>query len=74
MIDKVDSIVKKSFVRSGLVPGSLKDTIGFENFSEMNGDLFNYYSYIHFKAYCQLLLNSNVRFQSIRTKFEELMG
>jgi hypothetical protein len=74
MISKVDSVVQKSFIRSGLVLGSMKDKIESDNRLDMNGDVFNYYSYVHFKAYCQLLLNSNVRFQSIRSQFEDSIG
>ncbi len=66
MIDKVDSAVQMSFIRAGLDRGSME--------VNMSGDLFNYLSYIHFKAYCQLLLRSNVRFQSIRTKYEDELG
>jgi len=60
-IEKVDRTVKKSFERSGI------DFSG-----EMSGDIFNYCCYIHFKAYCDIIMDMNLNWN--RKAFEKHLG
>eukprot|EP00566_Odontella_aurita_P011574 CAMPEP_0113565776 /NCGR_PEP_ID=MMETSP0015_2-20120614/22365_1 /TAXON_ID=2838 /ORGANISM="Odontella" /LENGTH=385 /DNA_ID=CAMNT_0000468011 /DNA_START=285 /DNA_END=1442 /DNA_ORIENTATION=- /assembly_acc=CAM_ASM_000160 len=63
-VAKVDSLVRKSFERSGL---SIDESI-------MNADTYNYLSYIHFKAFCDILVDKNINFNQFRKNFESQLG
>lgn len=60
-IQQVDGLVRKSFERSGL------DLSG-----EMTAKVFNYYCYVHFKAYCDILVDNKLAFN--RKLFEGTLG
>jgi hypothetical protein len=60
-INKVDNAVRKSFERSGI------------DFSdEMTGSIFNYYCYIHFKAYCDIIVSMKIGWN--KKAFENILG
>lgn len=61
-IEQVDGKVRKSFERSGL------DLSG----GVMTPKAFNYYCYIHFKAYCDLIIDQKLTFN--RKSFEGALG
>ena len=63
-IQKVDSLVRKSFERSGLDLSS--ETVA------LTGPQFNYYCYIHYKAMCDILIENKLSFN--RKKFESNLG
>lgn len=65
-IEKVAKLVKPSYERSGL---SLDDPFQFENAPQ-----FNFASYVHFKAYTDLILERKIAFGSFRSKFEPEVG
>jgi hypothetical protein len=65
-IEKVAKLVKPSFERSGL---SLDDPLTFKN-----GPQFNFASYVHFKAYTDLILERKIAFGLFRSKFEPQVG
>jgi hypothetical protein len=65
-IEKVAKLAKPSYERSGL---SLDDPFNFEN-----GPQFNFASYVHFKAYTDMILERKIAFGSFRSKFEPLVG
>jgi len=72
-LSKIDSLVRKSFERSGLVLNEQQEKgklLGYE--SNMTPEQFSYYCYIHFKAYCDLLTETKVAFN--RNQFETLLG
>lgn len=60
-IKKVDDLVRKSFYRSGL---DLND--------DMTAREFNYYAYIHFRSYCDIIREKNLSFN--RKVFENSVG
>lgn len=62
-ITKVDNSVRKSFERSGI------DFSG-----EMSASIFNYNCYIHFKAYCDIILSMNASMGWNKKGFEKLLG
>jgi len=62
-ISKVDNAVRKSFERSGI------DFSG-----EMSGSIFNYSCYIHFKAYCDVIMPMNATMGWNKKGFEKLLG
>ena len=57
-----DALVRKSFERSGLDLRS----------GEMTAPAFNYYCYVHFKSYCDILINNKLAFN--RKLFEGALG
>lgn len=57
-IDKLDRLVRKSFE----IPES----------NTMSAYEFNYYSYIHFRAFCKIMVDSNMPID--RKKFENELG
>lgn len=63
-VAKVDGLVRKSFERSGL---SLDE-------SDMNADTYNYLSYVHFKAFCDILIEKQINFNKFRKQFEAELG
>lgn len=63
-IKKVDTVVRKSFERSGLVIDET-ETI-------MSAEVFNYFCYTHFKSFCELIIESKTSFN--RKSFERLLG
>ena len=65
-IEKVAKLAKPSYERSGL---SLDDAFNVEN-----GAQFNFASYVHFKAYTDLILERKIAFGSFRSKFELQVG
>jgi hypothetical protein len=65
-IEKVAKLVKPSYERSGL---SLDDPLKFENAPQ-----FNFATYVHFKAYTNLILERKIAFGSFRSKFEPQVG
>lgn len=72
-IDKVDSLVRKSFERSGLVLNDQVEKgklLGYQK--DLTAEQFSYYCYIHFKAYCDLLTESKITFN--RKQFETSLG
>jgi len=62
-ISKVDNSVRKSFERSGI------DFSG-----EMSASIFNYNCYIHFKAYCDIIMSMNASMGWNKKGFEKLLG
>jgi len=60
-IAKVDGLVRKSFERSGL-----------ELTGEMTSKQFNYFCYVHFKAFCDILIDNKLSFN--RKQFESMLG
>ena len=63
-IKKIDELVRKSFYRAGL------------NFDyDMSAKEFNYFCYIHFKAYCDIVKEKNVSFdvKSFETQLGETL-
>lgn len=60
-ISKVDNAVRTSFERSGI------DFSG-----EMSGSIFNYYCYIHFKAYCDIIMSMKISWN--KKAFEKRLG
>ena len=61
-IEKIDGLVRKSFERAGLTFGDEKNEI-------ITAEMFNYYSYLHFKAYCDILIERNVKFNRKELEF-----
>ena len=63
-IEKVDSLVRKSFERAGLrLDGK-----------DLDAEAFNYFAYIHFKAFNDILVERSVNFKQFRIKFENELG
>lgn len=60
-IDRVEGLVRKSYERSGL-----------DLEREMTPKEFDFYCYVHFKAYCDLILEDKLSFN--RKSFEHLLG
>lgn len=60
-IQKVDDLVRKSFYRAGL-----------QFDTDMNAKEFNYYCYIHFKAYCDIVKDKTLSFNV--KSFETALG
>ena len=69
-IEKVSSVVRSSFERSGLVFSSSDDPA--TNFS--NGPQFNYALYCHYKAYSDLIIDKGINFGTFRPAFQDQMG
>lgn len=67
-IKKVSEIVGPSFARSGL------DTLDMELGVPQTGKQFNFLSYVHYKAYSDLLITNNVNFKQFNAKFESYIG
>ena len=65
-IKRIDDLVRKSFEHSGLSFNVPNDT--------MSGDLFNYWCYIQFRAYCELFTETKVNFVQFRNRFEITLG
>lgn len=63
-IDKVDSLVRKSFERAGL---EIKE-------KDLNAETFNYLAYTTFKAFNEILVERNVNFKKFRGPFEVELG
>ena len=63
-IKKVDTTVRKSFERSGLVID--------ENETITSSEVFNYFCYTHFKAFCEIIIESKATFN--RKSFERMLG
>ena len=63
-IDKVDSLVRKSFERAGL---EIKE-------KDMDAETFNYLAYTTFKAFNEILVERNVNFKKFRGPFETELG
>ena len=63
-IEKVDALVRKSFERAGLKLDQ----------KEMDGEVFNYLSYVHFKAFNEILVQEATNFKQFRLSFEDLFG
>lgn len=63
-IDKVDSLVRKSFERAGL---EINET-------EMDAETFNYLAYTTFKALNDILVERNINFKKFRVAFEMELG
>lgn len=65
-ISKIDSTVRKSFERAGTT---------FNNDNEpLSSSQYNYFSYIHFKAFNEILIENNVKFNPFRKEFETFLG
>lgn len=62
-ITKVDSLVRKSFERSGL---------DLNEGTKLTASQFNYYCYIHFKAMCDIVVENKLSFN--RKRFENILG
>eukprot|EP00559_Dactyliosolen_fragilissimus_P003578 CAMPEP_0184863788 /NCGR_PEP_ID=MMETSP0580-20130426/12426_1 /TAXON_ID=1118495 /ORGANISM="Dactyliosolen fragilissimus" /LENGTH=464 /DNA_ID=CAMNT_0027362307 /DNA_START=255 /DNA_END=1649 /DNA_ORIENTATION=+ len=87
-IKKIDDLVRKSFERGGLNFSSLSDgenslllsdtsAINYsknENIGNLNPPLFNYFCYIRFKAYCNIIIFRKIPFNSFRNTFESMLG
>jgi len=65
-IDKVDTLVRKTFERGGLALLASGEN------GEMDAKQFNYYCYIHFKAFCMILVEKKIPFN--RKVFENELG
>lgn len=63
-IDKVDSLVRKSFERAGV---EINET-------EMDAETFNYLAYTTFKALNDILVERNINFKKFRVAFEMELG
>ena len=63
-IDKVDSLVRKSFERAGLEI----------NEKDLDAETFNYLAYTTFKALNEILVERNVNFKKFRGPFELELG
>lgn len=63
-VEKVDSTVRKSFERSGLVIDDSKTIT--------SPEVFNYFCYTHFKAFCEIIIERKAAFN--RKNFERLLG
>ena len=63
-VEKVDSTVRKSFERSGLVIDDSKTIT--------SPEVFNYFCYTHFKAFCEIIIERKAPFN--RKNFERLLG
>ncbi len=66
-IDKVSALVKPSFQRSGA------DLKTFDTIVE-SSDQFNFASYVHFKAFGNLLVEKKIDFRKFRREFERQCG
>ena len=79
-IRQVDGLVRKSFERSGLEfhdTGTLSGSekligIGETATSTMTAKEFNYYCYVHFKAFCDILVNDKLAYN--KKVFEGTLG
>ena len=69
-IIKVDNLVRKSFERSGL------DLTGTSSFGTniQTAEQFNFYSYVRYKAYCDLLVEKKVAFPKFKQNYERTLG
>jgi hypothetical protein len=64
-IQRVTDTVRPSFERSGLsLPPNVLQT----------GSQFNFASYVHFKAYSDIIIDRNVDFRQFKTVFEDRVG
>jgi hypothetical protein len=63
-IDKVDSLVRRSFERAGL---EVKER-------EMDAETFNFLAYITFKAFNEILVEQNINFKIFRGTFDVELG
>ena len=63
-IDKVDSLVRKSFERAGIEI----------NEKDLDAETFNYLAYTTFKAFNEILVERNVNFKKFRGPFEIELG
>jgi hypothetical protein len=68
-IDKISAIVQPSFERSGLVVTTKRPAINFETSPQ-----FNFASYVHFKAYSDLIIARGINFGKFRPAFEDQVG
>jgi len=68
-IQKVNSLVRKTFEKGGVV---FQDAEGGNEATMMNTKQFNYYCYIHFKAFCDILIENKISFD--RKRFEIELG
>lgn len=66
-VGKVTALVKPSFQRSGA------NLATFDTMVE-TGDQFNFASYVHFKAYSNLLVEKKIDYRSFRREFERQCG
>jgi hypothetical protein len=65
--DKVTALVQPSFQRSGVDLASYDSVVA-------SGMQFNFASYVHFKAYSNLLLDRNIEYRKFRRDFEKSCG
>lgn len=65
-VETVNQLVRPSFERSG---SNLSDLSKLENQEQ-----FNYASYVHFKAYGNLLVDKRIDFRTFRPAFEQRLG
>lgn len=68
-IDKTQTLVKPSFQRAGVSFDSVTDQITFETAPQ-----FDFASYVHFRAYSNLLISNEVNFRTFQSLFEEKCG
>lgn len=69
-ITKVDNLVRKSFERSGLdLTGTSSSGANIQT-----AEQFNFYSYVRYKAYCDLLVENKVAFPKFKQNFERILG
>ena len=76
-IDNVDNLVRKSFERAGLKFEQNKLGVSEENSiddRDMSGPIFNYWSYVHYRAYCNILVQEKVDFMKFKKDFEMKLG
>ena len=64
-ITRIDSLVRKSFERSG---------VSFDHNQPISALVFNYWSYVHYRAYCELIIENKVDFIRFRKRFETALG
>lgn len=75
-INKVSLLVSPSFIRSGIISSNDIEQLGMNNKNNMiqNPSQFNYASYIHWKAYLDIIIEKKINFKTFQSKFETLLG
>lgn len=79
-INKVSLLVSPSFIRSGMITSNDIEQLGInknnKGISSMiqNPSQFNYASYIHWKAYLDIIIEKKINFKTFQSKFETLLG
>mmetsp|Transcript_16682 Transcript_16682/g.21690 ORF Transcript_16682/g.21690 Transcript_16682/m.21690 type:complete len:412 (+) Transcript_16682:124-1359(+) len=67
MLERVDGLVRKSFERAA------NQTLGLD-LSINDGKLYNYILYVHFRSYCDILIEEKINFAAFRKRFDVRLG